>query len=154
MRWLFCTIFFVTIYLIFILFFLFFVFIDFLFLIFFFFFFQAEDGIRDGTVTGVQTCALPICPGSGAVIPRCRIKFRDLSHCAGPRDIPLQFPPFRRLRVSPKSSSAPLVAGKFARAHFWRSTLGHGQKGGRTAETPPSRSQPVRPPVPHPVQRF
>src|SRR2546427_6062353 len=25
-----------------------------------FFFFQAEDGIRDFTVTGVQTCALPI----------------------------------------------------------------------------------------------
>src|SRR5256886_12053731 len=28
--------------------------------VFFFFFFQAEDGIRDLTVTGVQTCALPI----------------------------------------------------------------------------------------------
>src|SRR5437870_13470951 len=28
------------------------------------FFFQAEDGIRDGHVTGVQTCALPICRGS------------------------------------------------------------------------------------------
>src|SRR5207248_3534483 len=28
--------------------------------LFFFFFFQAEDGIRDRTVTGVQTCALPI----------------------------------------------------------------------------------------------
>src|SRR6266850_6845483 len=28
----------------------------------FFFFFQAEDGIRDYKVTGVQTCALPICP--------------------------------------------------------------------------------------------
>src|SRR5207248_41713 len=27
------------------------------------FFFQAEDGIRDRTVTGVQTCALPISPG-------------------------------------------------------------------------------------------
>ena len=26
----------------------------------FFFFFQAEDGIRDSPVTGVQTCALPI----------------------------------------------------------------------------------------------
>ena len=26
-----------------------------------FFFFQAEDGIRDIGVTGVQTCALPIC---------------------------------------------------------------------------------------------
>src|SRR5262249_59804444 len=25
------------------------------------FFFQAEDGIRDWSVTGVQTCALPIC---------------------------------------------------------------------------------------------
>src|SRR5688500_20276820 len=34
----------------------------------YFFFFQAEDGIRDYKVTGVQTCALPIClparPGS------------------------------------------------------------------------------------------
>src|SRR5256885_13117098 len=28
----------------------------------FFFFFQAEDGIRDYKVTGVQTCALPIWP--------------------------------------------------------------------------------------------
>src|SRR2546430_5290101 len=41
---------------------------------FFFFFFQAEDGIRDLTVTGVQTCALPILfralgglPGVGGV---------------------------------------------------------------------------------------
>src|SRR3712207_7343051 len=31
-----------------------------LFIYFFFFFFQAEDGIRDIGVTGVQTCALPI----------------------------------------------------------------------------------------------
>src|ERR671935_2169134 len=32
-----------------------------------FFFFQAEDGIRDTSVTGVQTCALPICsPGRTA----------------------------------------------------------------------------------------
>src|SRR2546430_5607016 len=29
-----------------------------------FFFFQAEDGIRDLTVTGVQTCALPIYGGT------------------------------------------------------------------------------------------
>src|SRR5437764_3328315 len=32
----------------------------FIFDFFFFFFFQAEDGIRDTSVTGVQTCALPI----------------------------------------------------------------------------------------------
>src|SRR5690625_8008827 len=30
----------------------------------FFFFFQAEDGIRDGHVTVVQTCALPISPAT------------------------------------------------------------------------------------------
>src|SRR5574343_1200946 len=41
---------------------------------FFFFFFQAEDGIRDRDVTGVQTCALPIYivlvapPGTGKSI--------------------------------------------------------------------------------------
>src|SRR5205809_1462949 len=33
--------------------------------LFFFFFFQAEDGIRDVAVTGVQTCALPIFIGGG-----------------------------------------------------------------------------------------
>src|SRR5437868_12115370 len=33
------------------------------------FFFQAEDGIRDRNVTGVQTCALPICRAASA--PRC-----------------------------------------------------------------------------------
>src|SRR5690606_39943719 len=38
-----------------------------------FFFFQAEDGIRDFHVTGVQTCALPICliqPGWKALVDR------------------------------------------------------------------------------------
>src|SRR5438309_4941129 len=42
---------------------------------FIFFFFQAEDGIRDGTVTGVQTCALPISQINAALfrsVDRCR----------------------------------------------------------------------------------
>src|SRR5256885_10788855 len=34
------------------------------------FFFQAEDGIRDYKVTGVQTCALPICAAIQACIAR------------------------------------------------------------------------------------
>src|SRR5690349_15713730 len=40
----------------------------------FFFFFQAEDGIRDLYVTGVQTCALPICrrTSGGAISARAR----------------------------------------------------------------------------------
>src|SRR3989454_2283985 len=36
-------------------------------LVVFFFFFQAEDGIRDYKVTGVQTCALPISASTSAV---------------------------------------------------------------------------------------
>src|SRR2546430_3881974 len=51
----------------------------------FFFFFQAEDGIRDLTVTGVQTCALPICSRSwseavlhDAMIYRSKCKPGDL----------------------------------------------------------------------------
>src|SRR5690349_22461565 len=39
---------------------MFFIFIKALLMFVFFFFFQAEDGIRDLYVTGVQTCALPI----------------------------------------------------------------------------------------------
>src|SRR3984893_4519758 len=44
----------------------------------FFFFFQAEDGIRDGHVTGVQTCALPIWAGELAygVIPELERKLK------------------------------------------------------------------------------
>src|SRR3989449_7934605 len=37
----------------------------------FFFFFQAEDGIRDVAVTGVQTCALPIYDDAGGGQKRC-----------------------------------------------------------------------------------
>src|SRR5260221_8206210 len=38
----------------------------------YFFFFQAEDGIRDHCVTGVQTCALPIFPRGEAHLRRAR----------------------------------------------------------------------------------
>src|SRR2546425_11483899 len=54
---------------------------------FLFFFFQAEDGIRDKLVTGVQTCALPICPDhdrSGRFPTLCRSE----KHLRGRRDVP------------------------------------------------------------------
>ena len=51
----------------FVLFVLFVLFVVFVF--FFFFFFQAEDGIRDVAVTGVQTCALPIFRVSSSLTP-------------------------------------------------------------------------------------
>src|SRR5205085_8618247 len=56
--------------------------------LFVFFFFQAEDGIRDLTVTGVQTCALPI--WENAVIERVQALERQLR--AG-------LEPLRRLHV-------------------------------------------------------
>src|SRR5262249_58079028 len=43
-------------------------------LFFFFFFFQAEDGIRDWSVTGVQTCALPIFQADMAAPPALEIQ--------------------------------------------------------------------------------
>src|SRR2546422_10078035 len=45
-----------------------------------FFFFQAEDGIRDVAVTGVQTCALPIYPDRGVDLdgqPAHRLQYRE-----------------------------------------------------------------------------
>src|SRR3989442_11558067 len=49
----------------------------------FLFFFQAEDGIRDADVTGVQTCALPIFPENFLSTFRDRgfeINVHDLNH--------------------------------------------------------------------------
>src|SRR5260370_26979461 len=44
----------------------------------FFFFFQAEDGIRDSSVTGVQTCALPISDLNGSSFLRSTVIERIL----------------------------------------------------------------------------
>src|SRR5205809_4195819 len=40
------------------------------------FFFQAEDGIRDVAVTGVQTCALPICTGGHVTVAADTLAFQ------------------------------------------------------------------------------
>src|SRR3989454_7825977 len=89
----------------------------------FFFFFQAEDGIRDYKVTGVQTCALPISlhvvqrpalgrhPGRGAA---CRARLgagrlpvvlppRGRRHRAAARRLPV-----RPLRVAPRDAAVAL----------------------------------------------
>src|SRR5690606_39659322 len=59
-----------------------------------FFFFQAEDGIRDFHVTGVQTCALPICEMKELLTSKFRgsMKGRTMyvvPFCMGPMDSPL-----------------------------------------------------------------
>src|SRR5687768_17671207 len=58
-----------------------------------FFFFQAEDGIRDVAVTGVQTCALPISRPREPPLPRRRLALAegagdDGSRCRAPRREP------------------------------------------------------------------
>src|SRR5690625_5171647 len=47
------------------------------------FFFQAEDGIRDGHVTGVQTCALPIVLNESLNMILCPKDFPELSQYKG-----------------------------------------------------------------------
>src|SRR5215510_4649994 len=54
----------------------------------FFFFFQAEDGIRDGHVTGVQTCALPIFARVGSYNERQVRRFVQLWEINRTRDLP------------------------------------------------------------------
>src|SRR5437762_11932006 len=48
------------------------------------FFFQAEDGIRDTSVTGVQTCALPICLISTSRLRRSQLKTCERLHIRAP----------------------------------------------------------------------
>src|SRR5690625_7781139 len=66
-----------------------------------FFFFQAEDGIRDGHVTGVQTCALPISPSPSVPAPECG---------ARPASSPASAP--SSTRPSPSTETSPAVASR------------------------------------------
>src|SRR6266498_900448 len=74
------------------------------------FFFQAEDGIRDADVTGVQTCALPILARSGA-----RGSMLNLSQMAG-------------------SIGQQAVRGERLSRGYWNRTLPHFKKGDLGAE--------------------
>src|SRR5207244_9000317 len=92
----------------------------------FFFFFQAEDGIRDDLVTGVQTCALPIsATGTRGIRGRARH-----TPAARPRDT-------RRGRAPRRSPRRRLSSGA-SRRH---SRSGRGGRrpgppaGGRNADT-------------------
>src|SRR3712207_8387442 len=68
----------------------------------YFFFFQAEDGIRDIGVTGVQTCALPICGGIYAL--------RGHANIQGSTDIPTLFDLLPGYLPMPRAGQADLTA--------------------------------------------
>src|SRR2546427_6718129 len=71
-----------------------------------FFFFQAEDGIRDLTVTGVQTCALPICI---RVLPLTTRDPRGLLE-AGEADMAVGYFPAALADLTARAQSGALVA--------------------------------------------
>src|SRR5206468_9739049 len=87
----------------------------------FFFFFQAEDGIRDLIVTGVQTCALPI---SEKNLPPELIDAVDEQKLLAIKPPPLKLPPEheRKLRhesVLPEYRSEERRVGKECRSRRW-----------------------------------
>src|SRR6266566_5219777 len=74
---------------------------------YFFFFFQAEDGIRDYKVTGVQTCALPIltfAPPIGRIAPVAMIEPWPFMRRGTEATVPM-VPGFVRVIVAPAKSS-------------------------------------------------
>src|SRR5207245_7218912 len=74
-----------------------------------FFFFQAEDGIRDATVTGVQTCALPILGKS-----REKESSRKPRRCDRIVESEMHLPICRAVvRGSPPSARRDLLEGSF-----------------------------------------
>src|SRR5205807_3875013 len=103
----------------------------------FFFFFQAEDGIRDYKVTGVQTCALPISPS----LPQRTVHIRPLvdvpnpATSSGARETVcctsfVSSGPFLRLWVPslgdvrvPKQRSEERRVGKECRSRGWPDEL-------------------------------
>src|SRR2546425_10799153 len=129
-----------------------------------FFFFQAEDGIRDKLVTGVQTCALPISRRPTGRTPRCRASpFRTAPiPCSrtpkwilrAPQLPAATSPPFLKARfvevarsADPPTSSGSLGARAFstfpdAARVAWASAGGGGNGGG-----------PPAPPAPPPAGR-
>src|SRR5688572_31025499 len=84
-----------------------------------FFFFQAEDGIRDLTVTGVQTCALPI--SMDRTQCACNASISRPVHCCSAASSGAGVPGGHRPRLAdlPARSEERRV-GKECRCRWWR----------------------------------
>src|SRR2546430_11968455 len=78
-----------------------------------FFFFQAEDGIRDLTVTGVQTCALPIL-GSQTIGATGSVTFNGLA--TGSHTVTLSGAPSTCSVSGGTSQTVNVAAGQTARS--------------------------------------
>src|SRR5258708_31632970 len=81
-----------------------------------FFFFQAEDGIRDDLVTGVQTCALPIY--------RLIRKFQNFTLQRSDNRFERPAPQIRAANASRKESVPGEEPGRLALARIWDDSSG------------------------------
>src|SRR5437879_12236883 len=79
----------------------------------FFFFFQAEDGIRDTSVTGVQTCALPIWQRLGK-LRALREREHGADHHVGHSELPVD------QVTAIETRSEERRVGKECRSRWWR----------------------------------
>src|SRR5258708_33548928 len=102
----------------------------------FFFFFQAEDGIRDDLVTGVQTCALPIATHVPDLVAHSRWPLRLLDRMGLLRRV-------RNPRALAEGARGLLSDGVRARqagqATRRERVCGDGRRRGGQAEGPPRR---------------
>src|SRR5207249_6278794 len=73
------------------------------------FFFQAEDGIRDRNVTGVQTCALPISTENCAAVLDRMEQFSVVGFVEAIAKIPAHYALFRRTRAALRAGRYDLV---------------------------------------------
>src|SRR5690625_3497797 len=122
-------------------------------------FFQAEDGIRDGHVTGVQTCALPISHVADSSIPA-----PVLPRCPTPISATAQFlppPPAGAASSFPAASAHPHVADSSIPARHAKHAQGEdGPVSRRSGALQPFDAVGLRAPValphrvPHPVARL
>src|SRR5258708_27272322 len=103
------------------------------------FFFQAEDGIRDDLVTGVQTCALPIYIFIPK-IPNVEPLAAELGH----------FVRVARGAEPPRSSAEDGVRVVRVLAAATRSLAAGGAPGAPLTPPPPPPPPPPRPPAPNP----
>src|SRR6266498_863500 len=122
---------------------------------FLFFFFQAEDGIRDADVTGVQTCALPICararPGGHRHRPppprrRAAARVRGARPAAAGLPLAGEGPVRRRRRVQAGAGAdarpGPLVQSAAPLPRLRRARHGRGRRPAHRGEPDPGAARP------------
>src|SRR5262249_56997137 len=101
------------------------------------FFVQAEDGIRDWSVTGVQTCALPICldlARGGVDRLGCELELAEAARGARPGGAAGEDPRAVLLLVAELDLHVPVAADELVESRSEERRVGEEGRGQRRAE--------------------